>query len=165
MPEPLYASHWFSIFEGYKTEPYIRAPAGVMIVPLTPQREVILINEPPAYGGGEMTLFLPSGKVEPGEDVAVSANRELQEEIGFAAARLDRLGVLHPWVKYLTTTLTIYLARDLSPSRLQGDETWEIVPESVPLTAFENLITSGRLTDSSVITALFLARQMLAAEK
>ena len=165
MHKQLYSSPWFSILEGYEDQPYIQSPDGVMIVPVTPQGEVILINEPPAYGSGEMTLFLPAGKIEPGEDTAISANRELQEEIGLAAGRLHRLAVLHPWVKYLTATLTVYLARDLTPSRLQGDEPYEIVPEYVPLDSFEGLIASGRLTDSSVIAALFLARQMLATEK
>jgi ADP compounds hydrolase len=164
LPKQLYSSRWFSIYEGYEATLYINAPSGVMIVPVTPQGEVILISEPPAYGSGEMTLFLPSGALEPDEETALCANRELQEEIGFAAGRLDRLAALHPWVKYLTATLTVYLARDLTPSRLQGDETWEIVPEYVPLDSFERLIAEGRLTDSTVIAALFLARQWLAAE-
>ncbi len=118
-----------------------------------------MINEPTAYGSGEMILFLPSGKLEPGEETAVSANRELQEEIGFAAGRLDRLAELHPWVKYLTATLTVYLARDLTPSRLQGDEPYEIVPEYVSLNSFEGLIASGRLTDLRSLRAV-LARQI-----
>ena len=163
MHKQLYSSHWFSIHEGYEDALYIVAPSGVMIVPVTPTGEVILIHEPTAYGSGELILLLPSGKLEPGEETAVSANRELQEEIGFAAGRLDRLAELHPWIKYLTTTLTVYLARDLTPSRLQGDEEYEIVPEYVPLDSFESLIAAGRLTDSSVIAALFLARQFLAS--
>ena len=64
-------------------------------------------------------------------------------------------------MKYLNASITIYLARDFTPSRLPGDETYPIVPEYVPLASFESLMATNRLTDLSVITALFLARQKL----
>jgi hypothetical protein len=53
----------------------------------------------------------------------------------------------------------------LQPSKLQGDEAYEITVERVPLAQFEELIASGRLCDSSVIAALFLARNFLAKER
>jgi 8-oxo-dGTP pyrophosphatase MutT (NUDIX family) len=160
----LHETRWISLYEGFRATIYVAASDGVMAVPLLPDGKVILIQEPTGYGDGALTLLLPSGSIEPGEDPRVSVNRELQEEIGFAAARLDPLGQVQPWVKYLTSSITLYLARDLTPSRLQGDEDYPIVTETVALDSFETLIASGRLRDSSVITALFLARQWVAAE-
>ena len=55
----------------------------------------------------------------------------------------------------------VFLARDLSPSRLPGDESYAIGIERVPLAAFEPLLAAGRLLDARVIAALFLARRFL----
>ncbi len=133
-----------------------------MIVPVTPSGEAILIQEPTAYGDDHRTLFLPGGSIEPEEEIAAAAHRELQEEIGFDAARLEFLGQVRAWAKYMDAGINLFLARDLSPSRLQGDETYPIVQEYVSLASFEQWIASGRLLDASTISGLFLARQWLA---
>jgi 8-oxo-dGTP pyrophosphatase MutT (NUDIX family) len=160
----LYASRWLSLYQGYQGIDYVAADDGVMVVPLTPSGYVILIQEPTAYDGGAVTLVLPTGIIEKGEDAQASANRELQEEVGYTATCFNPLAQAHPWVKYLNVKLSIFLARGLIPSQLPGDEGYEIVPEYVPLNAFENLIAEGRLTDATSIMALFLARQRLADE-
>src|SRR5436309_2937554 len=82
-----------------------------------------------------------------------TANHELQEEAGYAAGRLDFLGELRPFSKYLTARSFVYLARALTPSHLQGDETYSIGVEQVPLGEFEALIAAGRLLDARVIAA------------
>jgi ADP-ribose diphosphatase len=135
-----------------------------MCVPVTSDGNVLFILEPNAYDG-EYNLYLPAGKVEPDEDLAVCANRELQEEAGVKAARMEYLTTLRPWFKYLDSTLALFLARDLTPSRLQGDEAYTIETREIPLAEFEPHIAARRLTDASVIAALYLARQKLAADK
>ena len=55
----------------------------------------------------------------------------------------------------------IYLARELVPSKLQGDERYPILVRQVPLKDFECLITSKQMLDARVIAALFLARSFL----
>lgn len=163
MPKLLYATPWLAIYEGYHAISYLVCRDGVLTVPVTPDGQVILITEPAAYDDGAPTLGLPGGAVELGEAPALAANRELQEEIGLAAARLDYLGEIYPWVKYMNAKLSLYLARDFTPRRRAGDEPYAIVQETIPLSGFESLLTSGRLTDASVIAALFLARQYLVA--
>ncbi len=131
-----------------------------LIVPLTPEGEVIFTVEPsPALGRD--VLILPGGTVEAGELALEAANREMQEEIGFRAGRIDFLGRVQPWAKYLTTTSYLYLARDLTPSTLPGDEDYDIRVERARLDDFEALIESGRLGDARVIAALYLARRCL----
>ena len=160
----LYSTHWISLYEAAQENVYVSSDNGVMVVPLTAEGEIILIREPMVYDEGKWTLYLPSGAIDAGEDALASANRELQEEIGLSAGRLDFLGDVQAWAKYLNAHLTLYLARDLTPSRLQGDEAYPIVTETVALDAFESLIAAGRLRDSSVIAALFLAQRFLAYE-
>jgi 8-oxo-dGTP pyrophosphatase MutT (NUDIX family) len=132
----------------------------VLIVPLTGNGEVMLSIEPsPAFG--EPTLILPGGSIEPLEVHGATAARELQEEIGYSPGRLDFLGELRPFSKYLTARSFIYLAHDLMPSRLKGDEDYFITCEQVPLASFEQLIAIGRLLDARVIASLYMARNFL----
>ncbi len=165
MSKTLCGDRWLSLIQDDDDTVYVHSGDGVMIVPLTAHGNVILITEPSPAFGGEPTLVLPGGEVEADEPTAETANRELQEEIGFRAARLDLLGELRPWSKYLHMRLEVYLARRLTPATLQGDEPYTIGVEACPLAAFEALIEAGRLRDSSAIAALYLARRFLEKEK
>lgn len=55
----------------------------------------------------------------------------------------------------------VYLGRDLTASRLVGDEDYIIEIERVPLAMFEDLITAGRLLEARVIAALYMAKSFL----
>lgn len=158
---------WLALVErkhGEKDVHVIKANDEALLVPLTPEGDVLLTIEPsPALGSD--VLVLPGGEVAEGELSLDAANRELQEEIGYRAERLDFLTVLHPWNKYLTVSSHVYLARNLVPSQLEGDEDYAIGVERVPLAGFEALIASGRLTDARVISALYLTVRFLEWEK
>ena len=157
-----YQTDYFSVCTSADGDDYLASSGDeVLIVPLTPDGDVLLTLEPaPAFN--ELVLVLPGGEVSPGEPHAEAANRELQEEIGYRAGRLDFLGELRPWSKYLAVRSHLFLARDLTPSWLAGDEDYEIGVQRVPLDRFETLIASGRLTDARVIAALYLARDYAA---
>jgi ADP-ribose diphosphatase len=156
---------WTLIREDKHGTPFFdMTPAdGTMVVALTAAGDIVLQTEfSPAYD--RFVYYLPGGAIDPGESAAESANRELQEEAGFKAARLDYLGAFYPFMKYMRGCFQVFLARDLTPSKLQGDETTEISVKPIPFADFEQLIADGRLQDSSVITALFMARSFLAKE-
>jgi 8-oxo-dGTP pyrophosphatase MutT (NUDIX family) len=162
MAKLLFPNQWLSVYEADRG-PYVITGAAVMCVPVTPEGNVLFILEPNAYDGA-FSLYLAAGKVEENEDLAECANRELQEEAGVRAGRMEYLATVRPWFKYLDAKLTIFLARDLVPSKLEGDEGYAIETEYVPLAAFEEQIAAGRLVDSSVIAALYLARTRVAAD-
>ena len=143
---------------------FVRCGDEVLIVAITDGDKVILTVEPSAAFPG-LTVVLPGGSTDPGLPHEETANHELQEEAGYAAARLDFLGELRPFSKYLTVRSFVYLARGLRPSRLQGDETYGIGVEQVPFDEFESLITAGRLLDARVIAALYRARAFIDREK
>jgi 8-oxo-dGTP pyrophosphatase MutT (NUDIX family) len=139
---------------------FIRCSDEVLTIPLDTHGDVLLAVEPAPAFGRDVWVF-SGGSVEPGEPHETTANRELREELGFAAGRLDFLGQLRPWSKYLTVRSDLYLARDLVASRLVGDEDYEIGVARVPLAAFEAFITSGQIQDARVIAGLYLARAYL----
>jgi ADP-ribose diphosphatase len=141
---------------------YVRCGDEVVVVALDDDENVILTIEPSA-AFGEPTLILPGGSTDPDVPFAESANAELQEEVGYKAARLDFLGEIRPFSKYLTVRTYLFLARELTSSKLVGDEAYEIGVERVPLAEFESLMAAGRLLDARVIAALYLARAFLAS--
>jgi ADP-ribose diphosphatase len=161
-------NEWFALERDARGESYIRPSSDEVLVValdtgLDAGDELLLAREPSA-AFGEPVLILPGGCVEAGEPHEATANRELQEELGFRAARLDRLGELWPWAKYLRLRSYLYLARELEPSHLDGDEGYEIGIERVPLAQLEELIGSGRLRDARAIAALYIARTFLDRE-
>ena len=155
MSTPVFRGEYFSIHLDTMNTEYVETGNEVLVVPLTAEEEVILTVEPSA-AFGEPTLILPGGSTETGEDYVETASRELQEEIGYVPGQLDVLGTLRAFSKYLTVQSFVYLARDLRPSRLEGDEGYTIQLERVPLSGFEVLIDSGRLLDARVIAALYM---------
>ncbi len=98
----LHESRWFSIRADAAGDEYVTSAGDeVLVVPLTDSGQVLLAVEPsPAFG--VLVHILPGGQVEPGLTLAEVANKELQEEIGYRAGRLDFLGELWPWAKSLS---------------------------------------------------------------
>jgi ADP-ribose diphosphatase len=163
MSQPVFQGHYFSIEVDATGTEYVSTGDEVLVVALTEDREVLFTVEPSAAFDAP-TWILPGGETAPGRTLAETANLELQEEVGYKAGRLDYLGELHPYSKYLAVRSYVYLARQLSASSLVGDESYPIGVERVPLAATDNLIASGRLHDARVIAALYLARTFLERE-
>lgn len=140
---------------------YVRAADGALIVPVTNTGEVLFIREySPAYHRPFLTL--PGGIIEPGEGEAEAANREMQEEIGLRADNIHYLGEVYRNFKYIHAKSYAFLARDLSESKLVGDEedgNIQVVP--LPLTALDRLIQSGELQDAGILMAVYLAKRFL----
>jgi ADP-ribose diphosphatase len=154
---------WLSLVHrqhGEREVHVVKAGDEVLFVPLTDDGRVVFTVEPsPALAHN--VLILPGGEMEDDEIQLDAGNRELQEEIGYLAERITYLATMHPWSKYLTVVTHVYLARDLKPSRLEGDEDYDIGIKRIPLNGFEKLIASGQLTDARVIAALYLAKRYL----
>lgn len=134
-----------------------------MLVPLDKNNNVYFIKEY-FYAIDEYQLGLPKGRIDEGYDALVTANKELQEEIGMKAGKLDFLGTYTMAPGYYTQKTNIYLARDLSESKLSGDEEEALEIIKHPFGNFEELIKSEQLTEARMIAALYLAKSFLEKE-
>ena len=130
---------------------------AVMVVAMQDERTAVLIEE---YCGGmdNYQLSIPKGLVEPGEDVLDAANRELMEEAGFGAERLEYLS-LSPG--YMSQSIAVVLARDLYEKRLPGDEPEPMRVDSVDLYELSELIGRDNFTEGRALAALYLVRDLL----
>jgi ADP-ribose diphosphatase len=144
-------THTFSILEKGDT---------ALLVPITENNEVIFIKEYFA-AINEYQVALPKGRIENNLNALETANKELQEEIGFKANKLDKIAVLTMSPGYFTQKTNVFVARDLIESKLDGDEDSIIEIFKYPLSHFEDLINKGELTESRMISTLFLARSFL----
>lgn len=158
---------WISLWQNDVGTLTVKMGDGVIVIPLNKEQEVMMISEPSVAYDGLRSLLLPAGELEPDEDPADSANRELQEEIGYIANQLDYLGLIYSSIKYVNAKFHIFLARELDISYLQGDEPegWIEAQQPVPLSEIEALIATGKLLDSATIASLFMARSFIEKEK
>jgi ADP-ribose diphosphatase len=131
---------------------------AVFIVPMQDQDTVLLVRE---YGVGldRYELGLPKGRIDPGETALEAANRELQEEAGFAARKLTPLTTLSLLPAYMTHKAQVVLAEDLYPRRRPGDEPepLEVVPWK--LSELHRLLARDDVSEGRSIAALFIARE------
>ncbi len=131
----------------------IQHPGAVAIVPLLSDGRVCLIrNFRPAVG--QSLVELPAGTLEPGEDPLRTAHRELAEETGYTAQRIEPLcqilmspGILHERVH-------IYVASGLTagPTRLEAGE--QIEPLLVSWAEAMEMVDDGRILDGKTVAGL-----------
>lgn len=131
-----------------------------LIVPIDENGNLILVKE--FYNAiNEYQLGLPKGRIELGLNELETANKELQEEVSYKAEKLDNLGTLTMSPGYLTQKTHVFLAGDLHESKLEGDEPESLEIIKYPFNEFEKLVDQGKLTESRMIAALFLARRFI----
>ena len=142
-------------------------PSGrnaVLIVPVTEQGDLLLIREYSA-GTERYELGFPKGLIDEGETPIEAANRELKEEIGFGAHQLQPLKEVVLAPSYFSSRMTLFLAQDLYPEILEGDEPEPLDIIRWPLAQAEELLTHVDFAEARSITALFLALKQLAREE
>ncbi|MEZ8167644.1 ADP compounds hydrolase NudE [Vibrio sp. 10N.222.54.F12] len=138
-------------------------PSGrnaVMMVPITEQGDILLVREY-AAGTERYELGFPKGLIDPGEQPNEAAVRELKEEIGFGANKLTPLKEVILAPSYFSSKMTLFIAEELYPEKLEGDEPEPLDIVRWPLTQAEELLTHLDFCEARSITALLLALRVL----
>ncbi len=133
---------------------------AVMVVAMEDTEHALLIEEY-CVGTDAYELTLPKGLIEPGEEILFAAGRELKEEAGFGAHRLEHLGELSLSPGYMSQKIQIVLARDLYPERLPGDEPEPLRLERISLRCISGLLQNPQFSEGRALAALYLARDLL----
>jgi ADP-ribose pyrophosphatase len=136
----------------------VHHPGAVVVVPLTAARTVLLVRQFRAAVDADL-LEIPAGKRDVhGEPTEVTAARELAEEVGRHASRLDLLARFYNSPGFSDELSWLYLAQDLTevPQHRQGAEEQHMTVEEVPLAAVPAMIKAGQIVDAKSIIGLCL---------
>ena len=148
--------------EGDKTyvREVVRHPGGAGIVAYFDDGTVALVRQY-RHPTKSYVLELPAGKLDPGERPEQTAARELEEELGFVAGRLEQLSEYYSTLGFCSEKLWVFLATDLRETArsYEEDEIIEIV--RVPFSRALEMIATHEIEDAKTIIGLLLAAQRI----
>ena len=136
---------------------YIRHQGAVCVVPLTEQKDIILVEQY-RYPMKSLTLEIPAGKLDPGETPLQGAVRELEEETGNKAGKWTSLGYIFTSPGYSDEKLYLYRAEDLEFVGEHPDEGEIIKAFEYPVSEIKEKIKNGEINDAKTICAVMRGR-------
>jgi 8-oxo-dGTP pyrophosphatase MutT (NUDIX family) len=138
----------------------IRHPGAVAVVPMTDAASVLLVHQfRPAVN--RWLFEVPAGTCDvEDEPIETTAHRELAEELGRAAGRLQLLAQCLNTPGFCDEVTTVFMATDLHPvpTNRQGLEEGFMTIEEMPLSRFDDLVEDGTIVDAVTILGVGLAR-------
>ena len=134
---------------------WIRYNGAAVILPILDDGSIVLIRN--YRFAVEETLYeLPAGRIEDGEDPAVGASRELTEETGYSAGRIEKLGQFYSGPGTCDELMHVFAAMDLSAGT-QRLETYEQIETDIRSEAdVRAMVADGRIHDGKTIATLGL---------
>jgi ADP compounds hydrolase len=135
---------------------------GAVMIAAMPDPETVLLVREYAAGVHRYELGLPKGRMDAGETAHQAADRELKEECGFGARRLETLRMISLAPISMSLQIHLVLAEDLYPQRLPGDEPEELEVIPWKLDKLHELMLREDCSEGRSLAALFIVREMLA---
>ncbi|MFO7245266.1 MAG: NUDIX hydrolase [Thermaerobacter sp.] len=136
----------------------VEHPGAVVVAPLLDDGRILFVRQY-RYAAGRHLVELPAGTLEPGEDPAATAARELQEECGCRAGRLEPLGTFYSAPGFCTELLHAYAALDLVPAAAEPDPDEDIEVVVMSLQEALQQAAGGGLQDAKSLAVLLLLLQ------
>ena len=132
----------------------IRHPGAACVLAVTEADEVVLVRQW-RYATGQALLELPAGKLDPDEDPAVCAARELEEETPYRAQSVRLLHTFYTAPGFCNEKMYLYLAEGITPTSTRNPDQDEFV-ETVLLSrqAVREAIANNRIQDGKTLVGL-----------
>ena len=141
----------------------IHHPGAAAVVPLKDARTVLLIRQYRHAVGGYI-YEIPAGKLHPGEDPRVCAQRELEEEIGYKAGQLDHVVSAYTTPGFTDEVIHIYKATQLQKGKQNLGDDEVLALAEFPLERTIAMIREGVIKDAKTIVGLQCAYLMVLGE-
>jgi len=136
-------------------------PGGAAVLPIDAEGNAYLVRQyrPAAQ---QMVLEIPAGRIELGEDPLAGVIRELREETGFLAEKVEKLTSVYSTVGLCSEVLHLYYAEGLSQGEQDLDEDEYITIVKMPLAELAGMVARGEIIDAK--TALAVSTYVLRAQ-
>jgi len=150
---------------GESVREWIDHPGASAMVPLFPDGSTILIRQF-RYGPRREFLEVPAGKLDiPGESPEAVAVRELEEEIGYTAAKLTKIGETYPCIGYANEVIHLFLTEELTRCEQASEADEFVIPVRMPFAEAGRMARAGEILDAKSTVALLLAQAFLNERK
>jgi ADP-ribose pyrophosphatase len=162
MPDVLFEGRRFRVIQQTHATPdgvthvreTIEHPGSVVLLPLVAPDQVCLIRNL-RVAVGETLIELPAGTLDhPGEDPLECARRELAEETGYRAAKLEKLLDFYVSPGIMRERMHLFLASDLAPGDMHLDAGEQIEKLVVPWHEALAMVHDGRIHDAKTLVGL-----------
>ncbi len=137
-----------------RTKEVIRHPGAVVLLPVLRDGRVVMI-ENHRHSVGQTLLELPAGTIEIGEPPESTAARELIEETGYHAGRLEKLHEFYSCPGICDELMHLYLATELTAGEPDREATEQIENRIVSRDEINQLISRGEIRDAKTLVGLY----------
>jgi ADP-ribose pyrophosphatase len=133
---------------------------SVIIIPVDPDGNILFVRQY-RHAAGKDLLELPAGTRDGDEPYEECAAREIREETGMEAGKLQKVGEFYLAPGYSTEFMMVYLATNLSHNPLEADDDEFLEVEKIPVDEAIQRADRGEIPDAKSLAALLLARTYL----
>jgi ADP-ribose pyrophosphatase len=152
---------WLKTPDGRETKFEIIEHGGsVIIIPIDAEGNLLFVRQY-RHATGKDLLELPAGTRDGDEPFEECAAREIREETGMEAGKLQKVGEFYLAPGYSTEFMMVYLATELKHNPLEADDDEFLSVEKVPIAEAVRRAERGEIPDAKSLAALFLARPYL----
>ena len=139
---------------------FILHPGAVLIIPIL-ENGNLLLERQFRYPLNRVFVELPAGKIDPGEDILLTGQRELLEETGYTAKEWIYLGLQHPCIGYSDEVIYMFLAKGLEAGDTHCDEDEALELFEASLDDCLQMVATQQITDAKTILALMYVEKYL----
>jgi ADP-ribose pyrophosphatase len=139
---------------------WVEHPGAAAVVPLFDNGDTLLVRQH-RYAPGREFLEVPAGKIDrQGESPAEVAARELEEETGWKAGRIESIGVVYPCIGYSDEVIHLFIATELSPGDPEAGSPHEVMEVvRMPFGEVLRMAANGEIEDGKSVVALVRAAE------
>jgi ADP-ribose pyrophosphatase len=138
----------------------VRHPGAVCVIPVTKDMDVVTVKQY-RYAFEQIMLEIPAGKLEPGENPLEAVKRELEEESGVVAKKIEYLGEIFTTVAIFDEKIHLYLATELEFKDAHPDDDEFLEVENIPLKKLYEMVMNGEIKDAKTQIAILKAYNIL----
>jgi ADP-ribose pyrophosphatase len=133
---------------------------AITVVPVDKDGCLLFVRQYRVGSQSEL-LELPAGMLEDDEDPLSGAAREVREEIGMGAGKMERLGDFYMAPGYSTEHMHVFLATNLYPAPLPQDQDEFLSVSRIPARKALEMARGGQIHDGKTLAALLMAEPHL----